>query len=324
MKRILFIFVLSINVIIVSGQHNIDSPYAIFGDNTPTLDIKRHNIDSGWSMLALLPDSTLANIAIEKELLTVTNALGEILTTQVINPILRSIYFGVDPKAVETPWASPYVYCLANPVKYIDPSGCSPIYSSKGKFLGTDENGLKGEWYVLDESDFKQGMPQSNLNKLIIDKSNLSPEVINTINTHYNTLPSRPDFDGYLTLKEANEWYRNGGGEPLFVDINKIDLSGIVWTGEEHIGEKKSFNLLMGASHNLNDGLVYGNLTFKRYPNNAIKAYTDIYDFDIKPWTYFSNWPRNLETIIGNLIARKGTPYEINIYGEALLNPRVP
>lgn len=30
------------------------------------------------------------------------------------------------------------------------------------------------------------------------------------------------------------------------------------------------------------DGFVYGNLTFKRYPNHTCRAYADTYDFDYK------------------------------------------
>lgn len=40
----------------------------------------------------------------------------------------------------------------------------------------------------------------------------------------YMNLPNRPDYDGYLTLSEANEWYRNGNGQPLFIDSSKISL----------------------------------------------------------------------------------------------------
>lgn len=36
------------------------------------------------------------------------------------------------------------------------------------------------------------------------------------------------------------------------------------------------------------------------------------------------NWGRNIETIIGNRVAGRGQPYEINIYGSAKLTPFLP
>ena len=70
---------------------------------------------------------------------------------------------------------------------------------------------------------------------------------------HYNGLQDRPDYDGYLTLQEANEWYRNGNGEPLFASLEKIDLSGIYSLGEKYVGQEKRINLFL-ASESFNDG----------------------------------------------------------------------
>lgn len=41
-------------------------------------------------------------------------------------------------------------------------------------------------------------------------------------------------------------------------------------------------------------------------------------------WKNPLNWPRNFETLIGRLVAGKGVPYEINIYGTGQLNPIIP
>ena len=48
------------------------------------------------------------------------------------------------------------------------------------------------------------------------------------MNVHFSGLYLRLDWDGYLTLKEAREWYKKGNGLPLYVDLEKIDLSGIL------------------------------------------------------------------------------------------------
>ena len=91
-------------------------------------------------------------------------------------------------------------------------------------------------------------------------------ESVNRYEDSFKSLNTRPDWDGYLTLDEANEWYRNGNGQPLYVSLEKINLDGLVSLGEDYVGKKYTFNLLYGASLKAADGLVYGNLTFKRYP----------------------------------------------------------
>jgi len=135
---------------------------------------------------------------------------------------------------------------------------------------------------------------------------------------HYNNLPNRPDWDGYLTLKEANEWYRNGNGQPLFTDLSKIDLSNLYSKGEKYVGQEKVINFLT-ASKSLNDGLVYGKVRLRRYPNNQVRAYSDEYNFEMHNAWNPLNWPRNIQTKIGSFYAGEGQKYDINIYGSKTL-----
>lgn len=121
-------------------------------------------------------------------------------------------------------------------------------------------------------------------------------------------------------MDEANEWYRTGGGQPLFTDLSQIDLSGINSTGEKFVGQVKRFNLLL-HSNSITDGLVYGNITLKRYPNHQVRAYADKYNFEMHDPRNPLNWGRNVQTIIGSKVAGKGIPYEINIYGSKILKP---
>jgi hypothetical protein len=140
---------------------------------------------------------------------------------------------------------------------------------------------------------------------------------------HYNGLKTRPDYDGHLTLDEANKWYREGGGKPLYTSLAKIDLSGILSLGENYVGKEGSFNLLLN-SNSLNDGLVYGSITLKRYPDHQVRAYADRYDFEMhNPWNPL-NWPRNGETVIGRNVAGDGQKFNINIYGSKKLTPILP
>jgi hypothetical protein len=43
----------------------------------------------------------------------------------------------------------------------------------------------------------------------------------------YQTLNDRPDYDGHITLDDANKWFREGNWKPLYVDLAEIDLSAI-------------------------------------------------------------------------------------------------
>jgi len=74
----------------------------------------------------------------------------------------------------------------------------------------------------------------------------------------------------------------------------------------------------------INDGLVYGHVTLKRYPNNTVRAFADNYSFEMHNWKNPSNWGRNAETVIGNRVAGEGTRYEINVYGSKRIKPILP
>ena len=232
----------------------------------------------------------------------------------------------MDPLVEKYYSTSPYAYCLNNPVKYIDPTGmlASPIYDEYGNLLGTDDKGLQGSAIVMRKEYFKQGMSHADALKSNLGSDGLIDDNAKmNFQQSYNSLPSRPDYDGKLTLSEANSWYRNGNGQPLFVALNKINLDGILSLGESYVGDIKSVNLLV-SSNSINDGLVYGQITLKRYPNHQVRAYSDKYNFEMHSWRNPMNWGRNIETLIGRKVAGNGMPYEINIYGSKTLKPILP
>ena len=232
----------------------------------------------------------------------------------------------VDPLSEKYYPIGMYAYCNNNPVRYIDPTGMftSPIYDEEGKLLGTDDEGLQGVAIIMNKSNFKQGMSHEEALSHDLGYNGLVDDEARTnYLKSYTSLKDRPDYDGYLTLEEANKWYREGNGQPLFTSLAKIDLSGIYSLGERYVGEIKSFNLLL-HSGSLNDGLVYGNVTLKRYPNHSVRAFSDKYDFEMHNGRNPLNWGRNIETVIGNRVAGKGQAYEINIYGSAKLTPFLP
>ena len=234
------------------------------------------------------------------------------------------IFTSIDPLAEKYYHISPYAYCAGNPVNCVDLNGLNPIYSTKGDLLGTDDNGLQGEAIIMDSKNFTQGMSLEDALSYNLGKDGLDGQAaLSRFNDSFNNLCNRPDWDGYLTLEEANDWYRNGNGQPLYVSLDKIDLSGIGSLGEHFVGQKRVMNLFFGSS-SLNDALVYGNLTLKRYSNHSVRAFSDTYDFNMHSWWNPFNWARNVETLIGRTVAGQGTKYEINIYGSKQLRPFLP
>lgn len=133
---------------------------------------------------------------------------------------------------------------------------------------------------------------------------------------NYVGLRSRPDWDGYLTLTEANEWYRHGQGRTLFVDINKIDLG--YFFNERPEGSLFLRNLII-HSGSVNDAIVYGTITLASISNNRVSSNADIYNFDIKPVNSLQILLRDISTIIGAVIAGPGCPYTINVYGTKII-----
>jgi hypothetical protein len=202
----------------------------------------------------------------------------------------------------------------------IDPDGkaSSPIYNTKGDFLGTDDEGLQGKAIVMEEEKFKQSMSHEdatikNLGVYGLQGADAKTKLVN----HYKGLKDRPDYDGYLTLDEANKWYREGEGKPLFVDASKIDLSPVEKSDFSKVGG--SFYKNFAFTSNRETGLVYGNIKLTLINEQGdIKlggkgGLLDIYDFDYKSGV--KNIPRNIATLIGESKAGIGMGFNIFNYG---------
>ena len=116
--------------------------------------------------------------------------------------------------------------------------------------------------------------------------------------------------DGKLSLKEANQWYRKGGGETLEVDASKVDLN-FLNSDDFTIGKTKPVQTL-GRSR---DGLVYGNITITYEGNNQFSIKPDFYNFEMHSGGGFKTWFRNVATRVGSWNAGKGTSYKIIFNG---------
>lgn len=131
-------------------------------------------------------------------------------------------------------WVSPYAYCNGIPNILVDPDGRNPIYDTNGNFLGTDNLGLQGRYYVMNSKNFRQGMPHQNVGDFAI-MSNLSESISQKIDKHYENLSYRPDYDGFVTVSEGLDWAKTHPNalkeatpdNTLYIDSSKLDFGSI-------------------------------------------------------------------------------------------------
>jgi len=173
--------------------------------------------------------------------------------------------WNVDPVVKE--WESPYLTYSGNPIFFIDPSGASasPIIDvGTGELLGADDQGMQGEAIFMRSDQFEQGMSHDKALEVGVSpgdfKEVASTGILQRAEEVISTLPSRPDWDGYLSFDEAREWYRNGNGQPLYIDVSQINLGKFNQT-ELPFGNPTAVNYDLTHISNLTTGLVYGTLT---------------------------------------------------------------
>lgn len=140
----------------------------------------------------------------------------------------------------------------------------------------------------------------------------------NFMQENYVELSHRPDWDGRLSLFEANNWYRKGDGSPLFVDASKIDLSPLKKSDFSNVGSSEYVNFLDPRNFNMQTGLVYGTIQVTLISNDGRvslgnkNGVLDIYNFDMQNGRNI----RNIATRLGSIVAGKGTPFIIYHYGQ--------
>lgn len=221
-----------------------------------------------------------------------------------------------DREAVSFPHLSPYSYCGGDPINYHDPDGDRPIYSCMGILLGVTESGLQGKPFFINASDYSQHMTDLQVQKLDLGQDALNDDdAKNNFINSFSNLSSRPDWDGYITLDEANDWYRNGNGNTLYADFSKVNLSKL------HPSKAgQSFGIsLFEYSTSVNDMLVYGSIRVSFISEQCIRSDYDRYDFDMHKGGVKTKI-RNFLTKIGASVAGKGVPFEIRFYGEKELH----
>ena len=139
-----------------------------------------------------------------------------------------------DPLSEKYYHINPYVYCAGNPVNLIDPDGRNPIYNTDGDFLGTDDKGLRGSYYVINTADFTQGMSNNDAASRVV-QYDISEDLKKKIEGHYDNLQNRPDYDGFVTVEEGINWAKshpNALKNPtpdntLYLDASKLDFGSL-------------------------------------------------------------------------------------------------
>jgi RHS repeat-associated protein len=181
-----------------------------------------------------------------------------------------SVWLGCDPMWEKYPNLSTYAYCGNNPVRFIDPTGLTPIYDPDGNFLGTDDQGLTGAQLILNKADFSQGMAHSNAQK-VLWTGTMSDEACSLMDSHVAGLSSRPDYDGIVTIAEGIAWAKDHPGaldnptadNTLYIDASKLNF-GFLSTSDfkyEGVSEPQNLftdkNLAASAIHPYLAGTVY-------------------------------------------------------------------
>jgi hypothetical protein len=189
------------------------------------------------------------------------------------------LWMSCDP--AEQFWNS-FSYCSGNPINGIDPDGEETYYNS-------------------DQS--------LNCVMAIQNPNDPSSFIYNGEGGWNNYFASSSG----LTLGAANEYYRTGGGQPLYVDVGSLDLSNV-----SKLSPSGQVNFAGKNFSSVNDALVYGTVTLFNGPNNTVEGGFDNYNFDLKPWST-KTFVRNFETIFGHIYAGEGTPYRIEFIGTAPL-----
>ena len=229
-----------------------------------------------------------------------------------------------DPLAEKYYDISPYAWCANNPVNLVDPDGMSPIYNINGDLIGTDEYGLTGEAIIMDEKFFTQGMSFSEASFFNLSIDGLeNDQALKKYNESFENLSTRPDYNGFITDLEARNWWKEGNGAPLYVDVSQIDLRPLS-IFDLNYNEAIVHNFFFDINSSIHTGRVYGNLTLtllnketgevKIGPKD--KSYIDEYDFNING-PFFCDFDRNLATLLIRVfIVGKGTPFLFYPYGK--------
>ena len=232
-------------------------------------------------------------------------------------------FVSVDPLASERSWVSPYSYCQNNPVGRVDPSGAldNPIYDWGGNFLGTDDKGLQGDAIIMSKSNFAQGMSNSDamakgrtLNNMGMAQAMkfANNGKFNSFLNHYNSLSSRPDYDGVMSYNDLLAWGREMGNSPVFLDASKIDIGDVYIDDFEGVGKGMSVNTTMKGAPLDTYGPWGKNYMRLMSANGSVKMSKDRFDYDYH--NLGDAWDEGIGTFLYETIIRSPSIFTLRQY----------
>lgn len=234
-------------------------------------------------------------------------------------------WLSVDPKGQ---YASPYVGMGNNPISGVDPDGGKtyPIYNiDTGVLMGTSAGGLQGEAIVMDQNSFHQNMSDEDAKSMGTFLSNMEygTEFYKKVLFHSMSLSSRPDWDGIVTDQEARAHWQGGSGEPLYINVAKINLAPLTTHAFEG-NETLRYNFFTSPRSTVTTGRVFGTLSMRLRNANTGEVgfrrddngFFDVYDFNGD-----GRVMRDATTWTARRVVGEGVPYGFIPYGS---NPTVP
>ena len=220
----------------------------------------------------------------------------------------------IDPLAEKYYHISSYAWCGNNPVNRVDLDGMStnPIYNTYGDFMGTDDKGLQGKPIVMNQEYFYQGMKHEEAMKKDLAPNGgeeffvAIPNIENyiTFYYHYNSLPNRPDYDGFISINEGIAWAKSHPGalknptpdNMLYIDAAKLNFGKLsVSNIGLKEGDKQNRNLFnyvdLNSATSRASTYALGNTQIQLLDSSkgTVKLFTDNYD-----WNYHNSFKNGM------------------------------
>lgn len=119
---------------------------------------------------------------------------------------------------------------------------------------------------------------------------------------HYNSLKSRPDYDGVMSYTDLLAWGRKMGDSPVFLDASKIDIGDVFIDEFRGVGNGMHVNTTMRGAPLDTYGPWGKNYMRLISPNGSVKMSKDRFDYD---YHYLNNaWNEGIGTFLYETIIR--------------------